>query len=219
MFIAGVVMMFKNPELLKKRLNAKETRKEQNSIVKLCGLMFLVGFLVAGLGFRFKWYVLPKSVAFIGTIIFLVSYTIYAEVLRENTYLSRTIETTENQQVIDKGLYGVVRHPMYSATLFLFLAMPLILGSIYSFFIFLLYPVLIVKRIQDEETFLEKELDGYLEYKQTRIILTCPKRQNFGAFRFVVAYKRQLYKFLRTKNPSKFYSFRVEEFKRRGFLA
>ena len=166
MFLAGIVMMFKNPDLLKKRLNAKETQKEQNLVVKLSGLMFILGFVVAGLGFRFDWYTLPKGVVIGGTVVFLAAYILYAEVLRENTYLSRTIEVQEGQKVIDTGLYGIVRHPMYSATLLLFLSMPLVLGSIYSFLIFLAYPFLIAKRIKNEETFLEKELNGYREYKE-----------------------------------------------------
>ncbi len=166
MFIAGLVMMFKNPELLRKRLNAKEKDSEQGLVVKLSGLMFLAGFIVAGLGFRFNWYTLPRPVIFIFASVFLIAYIFYAEVLRENTYLSRTIELQENQKVIVTGLYGVVRHPMYSVTLLLFLSMPLVLGSIYSFLIFLAYPFIIVKRIKNEEEFLEKELDGYREYKQ-----------------------------------------------------
>lgn len=166
MFCAGIVMMFKNPELLKKRLNAKEKQKEQSLVVKLSGLMFLIGFVVAGLGFRFNWYTLPKSVVVAATIVFLVAYLIYAEVLRENIYLSRTIEIQENQKVIDTGLYGIVRHPMYSATLLLFLSMPIVLGSIYSFLIFIVYPFIIAKRIKNEEQLLEKELDGYSEYKK-----------------------------------------------------
>ncbi|MBE5928094.1 MAG: isoprenylcysteine carboxylmethyltransferase family protein [Lachnospiraceae bacterium] len=166
MFLAGLVMMLKNPELLKKRLDAKEEQKEQSLVVKLSGLMFLVGFIVAGLGVRFGWYVLPKTVTIIFAVIFLLAYVLYAEVLRENTYLSRTIEVQENQKVIDTGLYGVVRHPMYSVTLLLFLSMPLVLGSVYSFIVFLAYPFIIAKRIRGEEEFLEKELDGYSEYKQ-----------------------------------------------------
>lgn len=166
MFVAGLVMMFKNPELLKKRLNAKEKEKEQNLVVKLSGLMFLVGFIVAGLNFRFGWYALSKGVVIGSTIVFLVAYILYAEVLRENTYLSRTIEVQENQKVIDTGLYGIVRHPMYSATLLLFLSMPLVLGSIFSFCIFLAYPLIIAKRIKNEEELLEKELEGYSEYKK-----------------------------------------------------
>ena len=166
MFLAGLVMMLKNPELLKKRLDAKEEQKEQSLVVKLSGLMFLVGFIVAGLGVRFGWYVLPKTITIIFAVIFLLAYVLYAEVLRENTYLSRTIEVQENQKVIDTGLYGVVRHPMYSVTLLLFLSMPLVLGSVYSFIVFLAYPFIIAKRIRGEEEFLEKELDGYSEYKQ-----------------------------------------------------
>lgn len=166
MFLAGIVMMFKNPDLLKSRLNAKEKRQEQSLVVKLSGLMFLVGFIIAGLGFRFDWYTLPKGFSISAAMVFLVAYILYAEVLRENTYLSRTIEVQENQKVIDTGLYGIVRHPMYSVTLLLFLSMPLVLGSVYSFLIFLAYPFIIAKRIKDEEKFLEKELDGYREYKQ-----------------------------------------------------
>lgn len=166
MLIAGFVMMFKNPELLKKRLKAKETQPEQSLVVKLSGLMFLAGFVISGLGFRLNWYILPDSITVIGLVTFLVSYILYAEVLRENTYLSRTIEVQENQKVIDTGLYSIVRHPMYSVTLILFLSIPLILGSVYSFLIFLSYPFIIAKRIKNEEEVLEKELDGYLEYKQ-----------------------------------------------------
>ena len=166
MFLAGIVMMFKNPELLAKRLNAKEEKHEQKLVVKMSGIMFLTGFSVAGLGFRFQWYTLPMSVVIGAAVVFLIAYILYAEVLRENTYLSRTIEVQENQKVIDTGLYGIVRHPMYSATLLLFLSMPIILGSIYSFLIFLVYPFIIAKRIKGEEELLEKELDGYREYKQ-----------------------------------------------------
>jgi len=166
MFFAGIVMMFKNPILLKSRLNAKEKQREQSLVVKLSGLMFLAGFIVAGLGVRFNWYALPTPAVIVGTVLFIVAYIIYAEVLRENTYLSRTIEVQENQKVIDTGLYGIVRHPMYSATLLLFLSMPIVLGSVYSFLIFLVYPFIIAKRIKGEEEFLEKELSGYREYKQ-----------------------------------------------------
>ena len=166
MFLAGLVMMAKNPKLLESRLDAKEKQKEQDLVVKLSGLMFLAGFIVAGLGVRFGWYMLPKSVAIAFAVVFLIAYILYAEVLRENTYLSRTIEVQEGQTVVDTGLYGVVRHPMYSATLLLFLSMPLVLGSVYSFVIFLAYPFIIAKRIKHEEEFLEKELKGYKEYKQ-----------------------------------------------------
>lgn len=166
MFVAGIVMMFKNPDLLKSRLDAKEESHEQNLVVKLSGLMFLAGFVLAGLGVRFHWYVLPTGVVIGAAVVFLLAYMLYAEVLRENTYLSRTIEVQENQKVIDTGLYSLVRHPMYGATLLLFLSMPLVLGSVYSFLIFLAYPFIIAKRIKHEEKFLEEKLDGYREYKQ-----------------------------------------------------
>ena len=166
MFFAGIVMMAKNPELLRKRLNAKEKQAEQSLVVKLSGLMFLFGFVTAGLNFRFKWIVLPDWVSWAGVAIFLFSYLLYAEVLRENTYLSRTIEVQDGQKVIDTGLYGIVRHPMYTITLLLFLSMPLVLGSMISFAIFLTYPIIIAKRIRNEETVLEKGLDGYIEYKK-----------------------------------------------------
>lgn len=166
MFIAGIVMMVKNPELLKHRLNAKEEQREQNLVVKLSGLMFLAGFVVAGLGVRFDLHRLPIGVAIGAAVVFMIAYILYAEVLRENTYLSRTIEVQENQKVIDTGLYGIVRHPMYSITLLLFLSMPIVLGSLYSFLIFMVYPFIIGKRIKHEEEFLEKELEGYITYKQ-----------------------------------------------------
>lgn len=166
MFVAEIVLMLKNPELLKKRLYAKEKQSEQNLVVKLSGLMFLVGFIIAGLNYRFDWYTLPLAVSIVATILFLIAYLLYAEVLRENTYLSRTIEVQENQKVIDTGLYGIVRHPMYSATLLLFMVMPLILGSIYSFIVFLTYPLIIAKRIRNEEMVLENGLEGYKEYKE-----------------------------------------------------
>ena len=166
MFIAGVIMLCKSPDLLRSRLDAKEKQKDQSIVVKLSGLMFLVGFLVAGLGIRFEWYVLPMGVTVSAAIVFAAGYILYAEVLRENTYLSRTIEVQENQKVVDTGLYGIVRHPMYSATLLMFFAMPLVLGSVFSFIIFLTYPFIIIKRLKSEEEFLEKELEGYSEYKQ-----------------------------------------------------
>lgn len=166
MFLAGIVMMFKNPDLLKSRLNAKERQQEQRLVVKLSGLMFLSGFIVAGLGVRFHWYVLPTGVVVGAAVVFLVAYILYAEVLRENTYLSRTIEVQENQKVIDTGLYGIVRHPMYATTLLLFLSMPIVLGSVYAFLIFIAYPFIIAKRINHEEKFLEEELDGYRDYKR-----------------------------------------------------
>jgi len=166
MFCAGVVMMIKNPGLLASRLDAKEKRGKQSTVVKLSGLMFLCGFIVAGLGVRFDWYTLPMPVSIIGATLFLIAYILYAEVLRENTYLSRTIEVQQGQKVIDTGLYGAVRHPMYSVTLLLFLSMPIVLGSVWSFLIFLVYPFIIAARIKDEEKFLEEELEGYREYKQ-----------------------------------------------------
>ena len=166
MFLAGIVMMIKSPDLLKKRLNAKEKENEQKQVVALSGLMFIVGFIVAGFNYKYGWIIMPKTVVIISTIIFLVGYALYAEVLKENQYLSRTIEVQENQKVIDTGLYGIVRHPMYMATILLFLAMPLVLGSIISFIIFLVYPFIIAKRIKNEEEVLEKELDGYIEYKK-----------------------------------------------------
>lgn len=166
MFAAGIVMMIKNPDLLQHRLDAKEKQRDQSTVIKLSGLMFIGGFIVAGLGFRFGWYALPLPVVIVATVLFLTSYGIYAEVLRENTYLSRTIEVQEGQQVIDTGLYGIVRHPMYSATLLLFLSIPLVLGSVYSLVIFLAYPLIIAKRIKGEEAFLEANLQGYSEYKK-----------------------------------------------------
>ena len=165
MFAAGFVMMAKNPALLASRLDAKEKLKKQSTVVKLSGLMFIAGFVVAGLGVRFGWYMLPKGVSIGGAVLFLASYVLYAEVLRENTYLSRTIKVQENQKVIDTGLYGIVRHPMYAATLILFLSMPVVLGSVWAFVIFLAYPPIIAARIRSEEEFLEKELEGYAEYK------------------------------------------------------
>ena len=166
MFIAGIILMFKNPELLRKRLNAKEKENEQKQVVALSGIMFLAGFIIAGLNFRFNWINLPKVVVVISAVFFSIAYILYAEVLRENTYLSRTIEVQDNQKVIDTGLYGVVRHPMYAVTIVLFLSIPLVLGSIISFAIFLAYPILISKRIKNEEAILEKNLSGYSEYKK-----------------------------------------------------
>ena len=166
MIIAGFILMMKNPKLLESRLNAKEKENEQKEVVALSGIMFIIGFILAGLNYRYQWLVLPKSIVIIGSIIFILSYIIYAEVLRENTYLSRTIEVQKDQKVIDTGLYSIVRHPMYMATIFLFLSMPLILGSIYSLIVFLIYPFLINKRIKNEEKVLEKDLKGYKEYKK-----------------------------------------------------
>lgn len=166
MLLAGMVMIVKNPSLLRKRLDAKEKYQEQQLVVRLSGLMFLLGFVSAGLNFRYRWFLLPGWVSHTAAVLFLLSYLVYAEVLRENTYLSRTIEVQENQRVIDTGLYGIVRHPMYSATIIMFLSMPLILGSLISFAIFLAYPFIIAKRIRNEEEVLEQELEGYAAYKE-----------------------------------------------------
>ncbi len=166
MFFAGIVMMIKSPSLLASRLNAKEKQREQSVVVKLSGLMFIFGFVLAGLDFRFGWFPLPRGVVYGAAAVFLVAYLLYAEVLRENTYLSRTVEVQEGQKVVDTGLYGIVRHPMYFATLLLFLSMPLVLGSIFAFIIFLAYPFIIAARIKHEEAFLERELSGYIEYKE-----------------------------------------------------
>ena len=157
--------MIKNPELLRKRLNTNEKEKEQKKVVLLSALMFLIGFIIAGLNYRYNWIVMPNIVVIVSSILFLVAYILYAEVLRENVYLSRTVEVQENQKVIDTGLYSIVRHPMYTITILLFLTMPLILGSLISFIIFLVYPILIAKRIKNEEEVLEKDLNGYKEYK------------------------------------------------------
>ena len=176
MFIAGIILMIKNPELLRKRLNAREKENEQKWVLLFSGLMFIAGFIVAGLNYRYSWTVLPKAVTIVSSILFIIAYILYAEVLRENTYLSRTIEVQENQKVIDTGLYGIVRHPMYAVTIVLFLTMPLILGSIISFIIFLIYPIIIGKRIKNEEKILERDLKGYAEYK---------KKVNFKVIPFV----------------------------------
>ena len=166
MFCAGIVMMAKNPELLKKRLNAKEKQGEQKTVPALSGLIFVAAFVVAGLNFRFGWFVLPMWVSFVAAGLFLAGYVLYAEVLRENVYLSRTVEVQENQKVIDTGLYGVVRHPMYMSTLVLFLSMPLVLGSLFSLAIMLGYIPIIALRIKNEEKVLEEGLEGYTEYKK-----------------------------------------------------
>ena len=166
MFVAGLVMLAKNPDLLRKRLNAKEQEAEQKAVVKLSGLLFIIAFVIAGLNWRFGWWVLPDWAVWVAAGLFLASYILYAEVLRENTYLSRTIEVQENQKVIDTGLYGIVRHPMYMATTVLFLAMPLVLASPISFFIMLGYIPVIAKRINHEEKVLEDGLEGYAQYKK-----------------------------------------------------
>ena len=166
MFIAGIVLMVRQPELLRKRLDAKEQQQEQKWVVALSGLMFIMVFVIAGLNRRFGWYMLPDWPVFIATAVFLVAYALYAEVMRENVWLSRTIEVQENQQVVSTGLYGIVRHPMYAVTLLLFLSMPLVLASPWSFAVMLLYIPIIALRIQNEEQVLERELKGYAEYEQ-----------------------------------------------------
>lgn len=166
MFIVGLVMMAKNPELLRKRLNAKEKETEQKTVVGISGLLFLAAFVVAGLNWRLGWWVLPDWVVWVAAILFLSSYLLYTEVMRENKYLSRTVEIQENQKVIDTGLYGIVRHPMYMATTALFLTMPLVLASPISFLIMLGYIPVMAKRIRNEEAVLENGLDGYKDYKK-----------------------------------------------------
>ena len=166
MFCAGLIMMKKSPALLRKRLDAKEEQSEQQAVLALSGLMFLAAFVVAGLNYRFGWIVLPAWVSYAVAVLFLLAYALYAEVLRENVWLSRTIEVQENQKVIDTGLYGVVRHPMYMSTLLLFLSMPLVLGSVISFVIMLAYIPILAKRIRNEEQVLERGLEGYADYKK-----------------------------------------------------
>ena len=164
MFAASIFMMFRSPELLRKRLNAKEEEAEQKQVVALSGLMFLAAFLLAGFNYRFGWLPMPSWSVWAGSIVFLLSYLLYAEVPRENAYLSRTIEVQEGQKVVDTGLYGIVRHPMYAVTLILFLSMPFVLGSLPSFAVLLLYIPIIVKRIRNEEQVLLEGLEGYAEY-------------------------------------------------------
>lgn len=166
MFLAGLVMMARSPELLRKRLQAREQENEQKQVVALSGLMFLAAFVLAGLNFRFHWCVLPPWLVWTAAGLFLLAYALYAEVLRENAYLSRTIEVQDGQKVVDTGLYGLVRHPMYAVTLLLFLAMPLILVSPFSFAVMLLYLPIIVKRIRNEEKVLAEGLEGYRDYKK-----------------------------------------------------
>lgn len=164
MFIVGIIMFIKSPALLESRLNGKEKESEQKVVVALSGLMFLSGFIVAGLNYRFNWIELPNIVTIISSIVFIISYILYAEVLRENSTLLRTIEVKKDQKVVDTGLYGIVRHPMYATTILLFLSIPLVLGSIISFVIFLMYPFIIIKRIKNEEKVLAKDLNGYKDY-------------------------------------------------------
>lgn len=166
MLVLGFVLLFKAPELLEKRLNAKEEQGEQQKVVGLSALLFLAGFVIAALDFRFGWSQLPGWLVLAASAVLLLSYGMYAEVMRENAYLSRTVEIQENQKVIDTGLYGIIRHPMYTSTILLFLSIPLVLGSGIAFLLFLAYPVLIAKRIRNEEQVLEEGLAGYREYKQ-----------------------------------------------------
>ena len=166
MFIVGIILMFKNPDLLKRRLDNKETEKEQKIVILLSGLMFISGFIVAGLNYKYNWINLSNTTVIIASIVFIIAYILYGEVLRENTFLTRTIKVEDNQKVVDTGFYGVVRHPMYSITILLFLSMPIILNSPISFIIFLIYPFIIIKRLNNEEEVLTKELKGYKEYKK-----------------------------------------------------
>ena len=166
MLIAGFVMFFKSPEFLAKRLDVKEKQATQKGVLAFAGLMFIAGFMVAGLDFRFGWSQMPSWVVAVAMVLFLVAYALYAEVMRENAYLSRTIKVEEGQTVVDTGLYGIVRHPMYMATILLFLMIPLVLGSWYALIIFAFYPAIIIVRLKDEEELLSRELSGYAEYKQ-----------------------------------------------------
>lgn len=166
MFIVGIILMFKNPDLLKRRLDAKEEEKEQKEVLVYSGLMFIIGFILAGFNYKYEWIIMSDIIVIISSIVFIIAYFLYALVLYENAYLLRTIKVEDNQRLVDKGLYKIVRHPMYSITIILFLSMPLILGSILSFLVFLIYPLIIVKRIKNEEMVLEKELRGYIEYKK-----------------------------------------------------
>jgi len=166
MLIAGVVMLFKSPDFLAKRLDAKEKQATQKGVLAFSGLMFIAGFVVAGLDFRFGWSNVPTWVIITASVLFLASYALYAEVMRENAYLSRTVKVEEGQKVVDTGLYGIVRHPMYAVTILLFLMIPLILGSWYALIVFAFYPAIIVIRLKDEENLLSRELPGYEDYKK-----------------------------------------------------
>lgn len=166
MLIAGFVMLGKSPEFLAKRLDAKEKQATQKGVVAFSGLMFIAGFVVAGLDFRFGWSRMPLPVTVVASVLFLLAYALYAEVMRENAYLSRTIKVEEGQKVVDTGLYGIVRHPMYSATILLFLMIPIVLGSWYALIVFAFYPAIIIVRLKDEEALLTRELAGYEDYKK-----------------------------------------------------
>ena len=165
MFIVGIILMIKNPELLHRRLNSKEKENEQILVIVFSSLMFILGFILAGLNYRFRWFILPNIIIWIGSVLFILGYILYGIVLIQNPFLLRTIEVEKNQILVDYGLYGFVRHPMYFATIIMFLSIPLVLGSIISFIIFLIYPLLIIKRIKNEEVVLEKYLKGYMEYE------------------------------------------------------
>ena len=166
MLIAGLIMLFKSPDFLAKRLDTKEKQATQKGVVAFSGLMFIVGFVVAGLDYRFGWSQMSLPVTIIASVLFLLAYALYAEVMRENAYLSRTIKVEEGQKVVDTGLYGIVRHPMYMATILLFLMIPIILGSWYALIAFAFYPAIIIVRLKDEEVLLTRELPGYAEYRQ-----------------------------------------------------
>lgn len=166
MLIAGFVMLYQSPEFLKKRLDAKEKQGTQKGVVAFSGLMFIAGFVVAGLDFRFGWSTVPAWVVVIASMLFLIAYALYAEVMRENAYLSRTIKVEAGQTVVDTGMYGIVRHPMYAVTILLFLMIPLVLGSWYALIAFVFYPAIIIVRLKDEEKLLTRELSGYAEYKE-----------------------------------------------------
>lgn len=166
MLILGAFLLFKAPDLLEKRLSGREEQNTQKRVVALSGLMFLLGFVAAGLDFRFHWMQMPGWLSWAAAAVFLLGYGLYAEVMRENAYLSRTVEIQENQKVIDTGLYSIVRHPMYTATILMFLAMPVVLGSLVALILFLPYPALIAARIKNEEAVLEEGLDGYADYKR-----------------------------------------------------
>ena len=166
MYIAGIILMIKDPSLLKERLDINEKEEEQKQVIIYSGIMFILGFVIAGLNYRYSWLILSKQIVITSSVVFIFTYILYGEVLRENRYLSRTIKVSENQKLIDKGMYKIVRHPMYLVTVILFLTIPLILGSLISFIIFLAYPIVIIKRIKNEEQVLEKQLKGYKEYEK-----------------------------------------------------
>lgn len=166
MFLVGIILWVKNPQLLEKRLKNKEKENTQKTVINVSVIVFIIGFIISGLDFRYEWSQISIEFVILGSIMLIISYGLYVEVMRENTYLSRIIEVQKEQKVIDTGLYRIVRHPMYFSTILLFLSFPIVLGSVFSFIIFLVFPFLLVKRIKNEEEVLEKELDGYKEYKQ-----------------------------------------------------